>query len=79
MIPGLHHWVRDPALSQAVAQAADVAWIWCCCGCGIDLSCSSDLIPSLATSIFCRCSPKKKKKKKKKSNRPFETAESRSS
>ena len=40
--------------------------ILCCCGCGIDLSCSSDLIPILGTSICLSCSLKKKKKKKKK-------------
>ena len=30
-------WVKDLALSQAVAQVADVAWIWGCCGCGWQL------------------------------------------
>ena len=31
-IPGLTQRVKDVALSQAVAQVADVAPIWCCCG-----------------------------------------------
>ena len=32
-------------------------------------SCSSDLAPSLGTSICCGCGPKKKKKKKEKSRK----------
>ena len=43
---------------------ADAAQIWCCCGCGVGLSCSSNLTPSLETSICCRCSYKKTKNKK---------------
>ena len=35
-----------------------------CCGCGQASSCSSNLTPSLGTSICCGCSPKKTKKKK---------------
>ena len=34
-IPALTQWVKDPALPQAAASVADLAWIWCCCGCGI--------------------------------------------
>ena len=34
-IPGPTQWVEDPALPQALVQAADVAQIWCCCGCGV--------------------------------------------
>ena len=34
-IPGLDHWVGDPALPWAVVQVADVAQIPCCCGCGV--------------------------------------------
>ena len=33
-IPDLTQWIKDPALPQAMAQVADVAWIQCCCGCG---------------------------------------------
>ena len=33
-IPGLTQWVKDLALPQAVAQAADAAQIWRGCGCG---------------------------------------------
>ena len=33
LIPGLAHWVKDPALLQA-AQVADAVQIWCCCGYG---------------------------------------------
>ena len=35
-IPGLVRWVKALALSRAVAQVTDVAWIPCCCGCGVD-------------------------------------------
>ena len=42
-----------------------MAWIQCCCGYGIGLSCSSDLTPSLGTSIYYRCGHKKKKENKK--------------
>ena len=35
--------------------------IWCWCSCGIGRSCSSDSIPGLGTSIYCRCGHKKKK------------------
>ena len=37
LIPGLALWDKDPALAQppAVAQVADVAWIWHCWGCGV--------------------------------------------
>ena len=41
-IPGLTHWVKDPALPQASAQFADVTWIQGCLGRGVDLGCSSD-------------------------------------
>ena len=34
-IPGLAQWVKDPALLQAVALVADVAWIRFSCGCGV--------------------------------------------
>ena len=35
-IPDLTQWVKDPVLPEAMAQVADVAWIWHCgCGCGV--------------------------------------------
>ena len=34
-IPGLTQWVKDLALSRAVVQVADEAWIPSCCGCGV--------------------------------------------
>ena len=34
-IPGLTHWVKDPALPWAVVQVADAAWILSCCGSGV--------------------------------------------
>ena len=62
LIPGLDHWVKDPALlwcrlqirlgsgtAVAVMQAG---------------SCRSNLTPGLGNSICCRYSPKKKKEKK---------------
>ena len=42
----------------------DVARIWHCCGNGAGPNCSSDLTPSLGTSICRRCGHTKKKKKK---------------
>ena len=42
-------------------------WIPCCCGCGWAGRCSSDLTPSLETSIGHGCGPTKTKKKKKRS------------
>ena len=35
-IPGLAQWIKDLALSQAAAEVADVAQIWCCHGYGLD-------------------------------------------
>ena len=34
-IPGLHQWVKGPALLGAVVWATDMAWILSCCGCDI--------------------------------------------
>ena len=50
-IPGLAQWVKDLALLSAVVQAD---------------SYTSDLTPSLGTSICCVCGPKKNKRQKKK-------------
>ena len=46
-IPGLGQWVKDPVLPWAVAWAS---------------SCSSDLTPSMGTSICHGCNPKKQNK-----------------
>ena len=56
-IPGLIQWVKDPALPQAVAYVTDRAQIQCCYG---GIGCSSDLNPSLGTSICCMCTLKYK-------------------
>ena len=61
LIHGLAQWVKDLALPKAAAQIAETARIQCCCGCGIVFGCSSDLIPSLETSICSECGPEKKK------------------
>ena len=45
LIPGLNQWVKDPALPQAVAQAAYVAPS----GVAVAGICNSDLTPSLGT------------------------------
>ena len=37
-----------------------MAWIWHLCGCRLPGCCSSDMTPSLGTSMFCGFSPKKK-------------------
>ena len=44
-IPGLTRQVGDPALLQAVVQAADAAWIPHCCGCGIDQAAAALIRP----------------------------------
>ena len=51
LISGLIQWVRDLVLSWAMVQANN---------------CSSNLIPSVGTSIRCRFCPKKQKEKEKK-------------
>ena len=45
LIPDLTQWVRDLILPCDVVWVTDAAQIWHCCGC------SSDLTPSLRTSI----------------------------
>ena len=65
-MPWLAQWGKDLALPQAAVQVADVVQIWHCCGCGEALSRSSNLTPSLETSICCRRRLKKKKKIKRK-------------
>ena len=63
LIPGVAQWVKDPALPEAVAQAAEVSQIYCH-GCGIGHSCSFNSVLSPETSICCRCFHEKKKKRK---------------
>ena len=31
LIPGLHQWVKDPALLQAASKTADPVWLWLWC------------------------------------------------
>ena len=57
--------VKDPALSQAVAQGADMAQIRCCCGYGVGFSCNTNSIVGLAT-IGGGAAVKRKRKKRKK-------------
>ena len=73
-IPGLAHWIKDPALPQAVPQVTEAAQIWCCHGGDVALSCRSDLTPSLGTSICCRYSCKKQNKTQKTLNMVFSLA-----
>ena len=47
-----------------------MAQIQCCCDCGVDFSSSSDLTPTLGTSICCRCRHKKEKRQKQKPSGP---------
>ena len=49
-IPGLSQWVKDPT---------SLLWLW------HRAAATSDLTPSLETSMCCRFGPKSKKKKKK--------------
>ena len=66
LTPGLVQWVKNLALLWPVVYVEDAAQIPSCDGCGVTCSCSSDSIPSLRTSICCKCSPKNHKKKKEK-------------
>ena len=61
LIPGLVQWFKDLALPQAAAWVTDAAQILCRHGCGVGLSCSSDSVPGLGTSICYRYGHKKKK------------------
>ena len=67
-VPGITQWVKDPALPLALVQAADMARILHCCGCGN----SSDLTPSLGTSICHGAALKKKSKKERERERNLE-------
>ena len=49
-IPGLAQWVKDLVLQMQLGSGVAVA---------VAGSCSSDLLPSLATSICQECGPKK--------------------
>ena len=56
-IPGLPHWVKDPAL----------LWLWC-----RPATTAPIRPPILRTSIYRRCGPRKGKKTKKKlQNKPY--------
>ena len=68
LIRGHDQWVKDLALSQAVASVADVAWIPCCCGYGVGLRCSSNLTPSLGPYAAGGALKRKGKKRKGKDN-----------
>ena len=65
MILGLTQQVQDLALLQAGSL------IWHCYGCGVGWQNSSNLIPSLETSICQGCKPKKEKKKKEEDIKKF--------
>ena len=63
-IPGLHQWVKDPALPQAAAQVAHAAriWHWYDCGLGWQLQ----LIQPLAQELpYAACMERKGGRKEK--------------
>ena len=60
--PGLAPWVKDLALSLAVAKGTDAAQIPSCCGCGVGLQLQLQFAPSLGTSMCCQCSSRREKK-----------------
>ena len=64
MIPGLAHWVKDPALLQAATQVTGAACIWHYCGCGIglQLQLQFDLLPG--NFHLLQVQPYKENKKK---------------
>ena len=72
-IPGLVHWVGDLALLWAVVWVRLSAQIPSCCSCMQVGSFSSDLTPSLGTSICYGCGLKKKKTKQNKKKPPNKT------
>ena len=61
LIPGPTQWVKDLVLLKTVVWVTDTAGILrgCGCGCGVGLRWSSNLTPTLGTSICRRCGPKK--------------------
>ena len=66
-VPVVAQWLTNPTsihedeglIPGLVQYVADMAWIPNCCGCGVGGSYSSDLTPSLGTSICHGCGPKK--------------------
>ena len=50
-IPGLPEVVKDPTEPHAMAQVRDAVQFRCRQGYGVGFSCSSDLTPSLRTSM----------------------------
>ena len=63
-IPGLAQWVKDPVLLQAEAWVTGTPQIWSAAAAAVAEagSCSSDVTPSLGTSICCECGLQKEKK-----------------
>ena len=71
LTPGLTQWVKGSSIATAMKshcrvhhtsqmRLLDLVWLWR----RLVVSCSSDLTPSLGTSLCCRYGPKKKRKSK---------------
>ena len=69
-IPGLSHWVKDPALLWAVVLVADSAQIQHCCGCGVgqQLQLLFDPWPGNFHMMWVQPWKDRRKKKKKRIN-----------
>ena len=59
--PGFAQWVKDPALLWAVCRSQT----WLGFSVAVACSCTTNLTPSVGTSICFRCGPKKYAKEKK--------------
>ena len=68
LISGLAQWVKDPALSLAHRKSQMRLGFSMAVAVVQPSSYSSNLTPSLGTSICCGCSPKKTKRKKERKN-----------
>ena len=60
-IPGLTQWVKDPVCREL--QRRSQTWLGSCVAVAKAGSCSSDLSPSLGTSLCRGCGPEKAKDK----------------
>ena len=63
-MPGLSQWVKDPAIAVNCGEGGRRGSDPGLCAVIYAGSCSSDLTPSLGTSMCRRCGPKKTKRQK---------------
>ena len=64
-ITGLTQWVKDPAMPQAAAEAADAVLIQCCCGLGVGQKLQLCFKPQPRNFYVPECGQNEKKEIKK--------------